>query len=155
MEIRRFAEEDIAALVDGLWLPFAREMADLDPYNALAENPRGDALAYRRERLSDDAAATFVADDGGLVGYTAVSYADSPPVFARGPAASVEEVYVTPERRGEGVATALLSRVEGWARERGCERITLSVNVDNEAARGLYEDRGYGVRRLKMDRPLE
>ena len=154
MEIRRLVEEDVEPLVDDLWLPFAREMAALDAYNALADDLRADALAYRRERPADDA-ATFVADDGGLVGYTAVSYTEPPPVFARGPEASIEEVYVAPERRGEELATALLERAEAWARERGCERATLSVNADNDAARALYEDRGYGVRRLKMDRRLD
>lgn len=154
MEVRRLVEEDVTALVEELWLPFAREMADLDAYNALAEDVREDALAYRRERLAAAAAVTFVADDGGLIGYTALSHSEPPSVFARGPAVSVEEVYVAPERRGEGVATVLLERAEAWGRERGCERATLSVNADNATARALYEDRGYGVRRLKMDRPL-
>jgi len=76
-------------------------------------------------------------------------------VFARGSEGHIEELYVGPEHRGEGVATALLARAEAWAGERGCERATLSVNARNDTARRLYESRGYAVRRHRMDRRLD
>lgn len=37
VEIRRLREADVRPLVEGLWLPFAREMAELADRNALAD----------------------------------------------------------------------------------------------------------------------
>lgn len=153
--VRPIEPDELGRLVDDCWLPFAGEMAELDDYNALVENPRPAAVDYRRERFDDDDAATFVADDGGdLIGYVALSRSEPAPVFDRGPTGEIGEVYVRPECRGEGVATALLDRAHEWAAARGCERTALSVNVANEAARSLYDGQGYDSRRLKLDRPI-
>lgn len=155
MEIRPLRADDIDRLIEELWLPFAREMADLDPYNALADDVRADARAYRQSNLDDSDTATFVAtDEETFVGYAVVMADRSPPVFARGREATIEEVYVDPDFRGSGVATALMDRAESWAATRECEYVTLSVNERNETARAVYESRGYSVRRFKMDKRL-
>lgn len=155
MEIRRLRADEIEFLVDDLWLPFAREMADLDSFNRLATDPRQDAIGYRHELFEDGNTATYLAEDEErVVGYAVVVYQESPPVFERGPKGSIEEVYVVPDRRGEGIATALMDRVEQWAAKRGCERTELSVNADNDAAIALYESRGYSIRRHRMDADL-
>lgn len=155
MEIRSLRADEVDRLIDELWLPFAREMAELDAYNALADDVREDARTYRRTNQEDPDTATFVATvDGAFAGYTVVMADRSPPVFARGPEATIEEVYVEPDHRGSGIASALLDRAESWAETRGCEYATLSVNERNETARAVYESRGYAVRRYKMDKRL-
>ena len=50
---------------------------------------------------------------------------------------------VLPERRREGVGTALLNSVCVEARLRSAESIVLEVAVDNIAARALYAARGF------------
>ncbi|KAB1187661.1 MULTISPECIES: GNAT family N-acetyltransferase [Haloferax] len=159
MQIRPCSDADIASLVDDLWLPFAEEMGGIDQYDALATDVdvRTEAVEYRRAQLADEDTETFVAvDDEGrrLVGYTTVSYAESPPVFARGPVAKVKDLYVAPAARGDGLGTRLLERAHEWGRERGCERVALSVHARNEGARACYESMGYETRYLKMDRSL-
>ncbi len=156
MDIRRVQDDEVEQFVDDLWYPFSREMADLDPYNALADGIREAEVAFRREQFDDDDIATFVAaDDGTFAGYTAVEYEDSAPVFARGPKANINDVYVVPDYRGNGLADDLMERAERWAADRGCEYVSLSVNVDNETARRVYESRGYATRRLKMDKRID
>lgn len=66
----------------------------------------------------------------------------------------VDELWVDPAHRGNGIASALLDRAEDWGRERGAERATLHVDVDNESARALYVARGYDTRRLSLDTSL-
>lgn len=155
-DIRRLSAGEIPDLIDDLWEPFAREMADIDGYNDLADEIREPALAYRKNQLEDDGVATFVAEgDYRLVGYVVIGYKDSPPVFARGPAGHVEELYVRPGFRGRSVGRDLLDRAEAWARERGCERVSLGVHTSNEDAREFYESCGYDIRRHYMDRSLE
>ncbi|KAB1198343.1 MULTISPECIES: GNAT family N-acetyltransferase [Haloferax] len=157
MHIRPIAESDVTALIDDLWLPFAREMGAIDDYDALAEDvdARTEAIDYRRAQLTDDDVQTFVAvDDEGLVGYTTVSYSEAPPVFARDAAAKVKDLYVAPKARGAGLGTSLLERAHEWGRERGCTRVSLSVHARNDAARSCYDSMGYETRYVKMDRPL-
>ncbi|WP_411964309.1 N-acetyltransferase family protein [Haloferax sp. YSMS24] len=157
MRIRPITERDVPVLVDDLWLPFAEEMAEIDEYDALAEDVdvRAHAIDYRREQLTDDDVETFVAEEGErLVGYTTVSYSDSPPVFARDAMAKVNDLYVAPDARGEGLGTSLLERAHEWGRERGCRRVSLSVHARNDAAQSCYESMGYETRYVKMDRPL-
>lgn len=144
--LRRLRADELDRFVERLWRPFAAEMADLDRAERLAEDVDVEALAveHRRERLADDRVAQFVAvRDGALVGYVDVEERPAPPVFARGPGAHVGDLYVRPEHRGAGLGSRLLDRAEAWARERDHERVTLSVLLANDAARRLYDERGY------------
>ncbi|ELZ66407.1 GNAT family N-acetyltransferase [Haloferax sp. Atlit-10N] len=165
MQIRPLQADEVDALVDDLWLPFAEEMGDIDDYDALAEDVdvRAEALDYRSEQVEAENTRTFVAvaaaeesdsAERSLRGYVTVADADSPPVFARGSVAKVKDLYVAPAARGEGVGTELLERAHEWGRDRGCERAALSVHADNDAARSCYESMGYETRYLKLDRPL-
>jgi ribosomal protein S18 acetylase RimI-like enzyme len=156
MDVRPLRQDEVAALVDDLWLPFAEEMAEIDPYNELAEDAREHAFPYRRDRLHDDDVETFVAvtENGAFAGYVEGEYRSPPPVFARGPECYVEGVYVRPEYRDRGLADRLMSRIEDWAIERGCDRLSLDVNEANEAAMALYEKRGYSIKRHRMIREL-
>jgi GNAT superfamily N-acetyltransferase len=54
----------------------------------------------------------------------------------------IEEIYVRPAARGQGVARALLERVQGLARARGCGRVDFSVLDWNELAHGFYRRMG-------------
>ncbi|WP_255148936.1 GNAT family N-acetyltransferase [Halorarius halobius] len=68
------------------------------------------------------------------------------------------QLYVHPERWGEGVGTRLLDRVEREARDRDRECVALVVLDGNERARGFYEARGYeqvGVREESITEDVE
>jgi ribosomal protein S18 acetylase RimI-like enzyme len=56
----------------------------------------------------------------------------------------IQDVFVDPQLRRRGVATALSRGVEREAVRRGHRRVSLSVGVANDAARLLYERLGYG-----------
>lgn len=57
--------------------------------------------------------------------------------------AYVRRVFVTPEHRQRGVATALVSAACEWARERGAGSVTALVARDNRPSRRLFEHRGF------------
>ena len=66
-----------------------------------------------------------------------------PSLYSRRPVAYLEELYVVPPRRGEGLGRALLEAVIGLARELDAERVELGTSTGDVAARGLYESAGF------------
>ena len=159
MEIREIRENELESLVTDCWLPFAKEMAELDDYNALSEHVRdgdlGGSVAYRKDLFENDDRRTYVAVEAGeLAGYATAERTETPPVFARGPAVNLGELFIRGPYRRQGIASKLIERVERWAAECGAERVTLSANADNEPAKALYDRHDYGVRRHKLDKPI-
>jgi ribosomal protein S18 acetylase RimI-like enzyme len=87
----------------------------------------------------DGAQTYFVAWDGAdPVGHAHVAWAGT-----KLGVPEIQDVFVEPELRRRGVATALSRGVEREAVRRGHRRISLSVGIANDAARRLYERLGY------------
>ncbi len=57
--------------------------------------------------------------------------------------AHVEDLFVMPEHRSDGVGTQILARAEYLAAERAFTQIGLAVGIDNLRARALYDRLGY------------
>jgi GNAT superfamily N-acetyltransferase len=55
----------------------------------------------------------------------------------------LQDLYVLPDRRGEGLGTALTEAGERLVADRGHEHCSVSVSETNEAARRLFERLGY------------
>ncbi|MBW4631075.1 MAG: GNAT family N-acetyltransferase [Iphinoe sp. HA4291-MV1] len=64
-------------------------------------------------------------------------------------------LYVVPEHRRRGIATALIRYVEDWARARGDYQIGLQVFQNNTAALNLYNQQGYQTQSLWMVKSLD
>src|SRR5688500_14770382 len=67
--------------------------------------------------------------------------------------AYLEELYVAPERRGEGLGRALLEAAMQAARAAGATHIDLGTSEDDVAAIGLYESAGFTNREGAPDGP--
>ena len=67
---------------------------------------------------------------------------------------TVSNLYVAPERRGEGIGAALLDAAERALSEAGADRVALEALADNDRARAFYADRGYGPHRVELTRSL-
>jgi ribosomal protein S18 acetylase RimI-like enzyme len=63
--------------------------------------------------------------------------------FQARPLLNVHDLAVVPEWRGKGVGWSLLSAAESRALERGCCKLTLEVQDDNEPALALYKRFGF------------
>lgn len=64
-------------------------------------------------------------------------------------------LYVHPDHRRRGLATALLNRAHDWAIAGGHGQISLQVFSHNQAAQALYRKLGYQDEALLMKRSLE
>jgi ribosomal-protein-alanine N-acetyltransferase len=70
----------------------------------------------------------------------------------------INNVAILPELRGQGIGTALMTRVFEEASRLGARRATLEVRSSNERARRLYERLGFfvaGTRRHYYTNPVE
>lgn len=156
MEIRVPRVDEADEVAETLLRPFYRTEEAHDPaYHALDEE--WVASAGIEGWLEDEDGAVFVAatDVGGLVGLATGRRSEQPPLFDRDPVLVVDGLYVTPEHRGEGIADALLDRLEDWGRDHGCAHVGLTVHANNEAAVGLYEARGFEFAYRGYHRPLD
>jgi ribosomal protein S18 acetylase RimI-like enzyme len=77
-----------------------------------------------------------------------------PSLWSRAQECYLAELYVVPDRRGEGLGRALLSAVLELARAEGADHIDLGTSDDDTAARGLYESFGFTNRENGPDGPL-
>ncbi len=68
--------------------------------------------------------------------------------------AYLEELYVAPALRGQGIGRALLTASMDAARERGATHMDLGTSEDDEAARALYEGCGFSNREGRPDGPV-
>jgi GNAT superfamily N-acetyltransferase len=129
-----------------LWISLSAHHGELTPDELPVRSPE-EAWPARRERYREaleDGAVLFVANGpGGALGYAFAHPRAAPESLAIDRLLEVETVAVLPEARGAGIGTALMDAVEGWARERGIEHLSVSVRTANEGARRLYEQRGF------------
>jgi ribosomal protein S18 acetylase RimI-like enzyme len=100
------------------------------------------AEAFIRERVSQSSGRYFVAwDERNAIGF--MHLMPSTNTLAMRPIWFLEDLYVDVSARGQGVATALLSYAEEFARSTGAERLTLATAHDNLAAQHIYKKLGY------------
>jgi GNAT superfamily N-acetyltransferase len=92
--------------------------------------------------------------DGVLEGVAYVSFAS--PLEHAGEVAWLEELYVTPARRGLGLGQQLVAAVIARCEARGCGSVELEVEADHARAAHLYEREGFRpMRRTHWVRPLQ
>ncbi len=77
----------------------------------------------------------------GCVGLLACSF--DPNLWHAADGCLIEDLYVVPAWRGNGVGRALVARAIAEAERRGCAEISVSTGRDNRAALSLY--RGMGL----------
>ena len=134
-EVRTAGPEDAGAL-GGLLHRFNTEYDDASPGPEAMAERCGELLA------AGEMAAFLAGDDlGGPDGLAVVRF--RPALWSGGNEAYLEELYVVPDRRGEGLGRALMDAVIALARERGCDRLDLGTGEGDAAARSLYESLGF------------
>jgi ribosomal protein S18 acetylase RimI-like enzyme len=101
------------------------------------------AISFVRERVTQSAGRYFLAWDDASRAIGFMHLMPSTNTLAMRPIWLLEDLYVDVPARGQGVATALLSYAEEFARSSGAERLTLATAHDNLAAQHIYKKLGY------------
>lgn len=77
-----------------------------------------------------------------------------PEIWTRALECHLAELFVVPERRGEGLGRALVVEAIELARSRGADYMDLGTSEDDLAARALYESLGFSNRGGKPGGPV-
>ena len=83
----------------------------------------------------------LIETDGAVVGYMAVCFGYSLEFGGRD--AFVDEIYLLPEARGQGIDTQAMQVMIETCRSNGIQAIHLEVSPDNEAAIAYYAKSGF------------
>ncbi|AUH32558.1 GNAT family N-acetyltransferase [Paracoccus tegillarcae] len=152
------------AVAEGYWQAFAGKLR-------YPLGPKSKCIAFLRDVMNPACAISAVSDDGRLLGVAGLKSRQSGFVggdfrdlvraygllsaIVRSPLISLLErpvedgillmdgIFVTPDARGLGVGTALLSTIETYAAELGHGQVRLDVVDSNPRARSLYERQGF------------
>ena len=105
------------------------------------------AIRSRRYRawLAEPNSFLLIAEgDDAAVGYALVTFHDIDDSHTTGDRfAELQSLVVIPERRGDGIGTALLHEVYRQVRRRGVQEMVIGVLAANDRARRLYEREGF------------
>lgn len=142
---------DVDRVAD-MWTALADEQRSHGSHLMAAENHEAIARTMVRHAVDDE--LLVARKDGETVGF--VSFEVESGGFARSVTRGiVQNVYVVPDQREQGVGTALLDAAEDALAERDAEVISIEALAANDAARRLYQRRGYDPYRIEFERPVE
>lgn len=104
------------------------------------------ARAFLTERLERDDSVIFIAVEGDGTGKRAGGFTQLYPSFS---SISMQrlwilnDLFVTPELRGQGLGSMLLNSARDYAQETNTKGLTLTTMAENALAQRLYEAHGY------------
>ena len=114
--------------------------------------PEVDVLAERVAQFIERDEATFLLAGSGPDGIAEIRF--RPSLMTGALDAYLEELYVAPAKRGQGLGRALLEAAMETARRQGAARMDVGTSEDDAAARALYESAGFTNREGRPDGPV-
>ncbi|WP_459194031.1 GNAT family N-acetyltransferase [Halosimplex sp. J119] len=151
MEIQ-FATVEQAEAVTDLWAELADEQTQYDSH-VLAERNRS-AVADELARHAVTERLLVAVEDGETVGFVMFTL-DRGSYEMEVTQGVVENLYVRPGHRGEGVGSELLTTAERRLDELGADTVALEAMATNRDARRFYRRHGYDVHRVQLEKSLE
>lgn len=125
----------------------------LHDFNAEFEEATPDVptLSRRSRQLLEQEEITVLLAGGGPDGLSLLRF--RPALWSAGLEAYLQELYVVPALRGQGIGRTLLEATLAAAREAGADGIDLNTGETDTAARGLYASMGFTNREGSPDGP--
>ena len=148
MEIRTGTRAEIDQLKE-LWASMHAHHAalagEVAPVRPLDESWRLRRAQYEEWLAGEDAQLILAQDGDRLVGYAVVRVGAGAATWDLGDrVGELESLAVLEPARGSGVGAALVAAARAFGRERGAERLIVSVVHNNEGALRFYEREGFG-----------
>jgi ribosomal protein S18 acetylase RimI-like enzyme len=142
IQVRQATVEDAAAI--------ARLLHDFN-FEYSEPTPDVATLTDTVRRLLDDSEIAVMLAGDGPDGLSLFRF--RPALWAGGPETYLQELYVVPDLRGQGIGRRLLEETIEYARAAGASGIDLNTGETDTAARALYESIGFSNREGGPDGP--
>ena len=152
----RFAEnKDIPAMI-GLLRQVGQVHHQIRPdiFRSNAQKYNETALA---ELLRDPQRPIFIAEEGKVLGYCFCILEETAnhPVLMDEKTLYIDDLCVDENCRGKHVGQILYDHACRFARDQGCQTVTLNVWCGNDSAMAFYEKMGLKPRKIYMETRLE
>ncbi len=122
---------------------------------------RGGAQKYDEKALEallkDPSRPIFAAvEDGKLLGYCfcILQVTENNPVLMDNKSLYIDDLCVDETCRGKHVGTVLYEHARAYAKETGCDSVTLNVWCGNDSAMAFYEKQGLKPRNIYLEAVL-
>ncbi|GAC1314892.1 MAG: GNAT family N-acetyltransferase [Acidimicrobiales bacterium] len=103
--------------------------------------PGPTALATRVGELLSSGQTTILVAGDPFCGLAVLRF--RPSIWTAGLECYLAELYVVPDRRGQGIGRRIMEAALDTARRAGADYMDLGTSEDDTAARGLYESLGF------------
>ena len=152
-QTRKAKPSDLAAIKSGLidsWTEHARR----EPTLLDEEQMRNVGVeSYYKDAFESDKTFVFVAEvDGKFAGVQRADIQEIPHFYKDNKILYLDDAYVSPEFRGQGIIGALIKEVEKVAKERGIKRIQTRVYTYNKPMQRALEKLGYHMPHSSWDK---
>ena len=143
MEIREASEKHIPEITK-LWMEFMYFNAEIEPFDTSGDNVLTQVETHLRNKITSDDSLVLVAmDNQKVVGYSISQITQIPP-FTRGKKLGViYDMAVTAHYRKKGIGKEMLDQIKAWFRERGIQRIEISVVTKNTIGDSFWREQGF------------
>ena len=157
--IRKATEEDIPRLME-LLQQVNMVHHELRPDLFKPNTTKYDEIQLQH-LLADRSTPVFVYEQMSVLGYVFVRVEQTldDRLLQDRKTLYIDDLCVDIQARGKHIGRQLFDHVHRWAREQGCQSITLNVWAGNKAALKFYQQAGMHIRKtcmeMRLDRPLE
>ena len=143
-------ENETDALVE-LWVDLADGQRDHGSHLLAADNEARIRQSIVHREIEDGLRVARV--DGDLVGFVmfTLEHSQFEQDVVRG---VIENLYVRPRYRSDGLGSALLAAAESSLDDRGADVLAVEAMADNDGARRFYAAAGYEPHRVEYEKPL-
>lgn len=146
-----YAELTSAGPIVEMWLSLASGQREHDSHLLASENRARIRESIVRHIVTD---RLLVARDDEILGFVmfALESGNYEQDVRRG---LIENLYVVPDRRSEGIGSGLLAAAEGELRSLDVDVIALEVMATNDEARRFYRTHGYSPHRVELEKRID
>ena len=157
-EIRKACEEDLPGIND-MMISLINESESISDGELQHMISFQENISFLHQLLSNNDSLLLVAADSTVLhGFLSAFEKPVPegcPFFRTTRRLEIENIYVKPELRKNGIAHSMLQYAEIWAKENSFDSIELEVYNKNENAKSLYDDLDYKVAKEKRRKILQ
>jgi ribosomal protein S18 acetylase RimI-like enzyme len=154
MTIRRAETRDIPGMIKLLY-QVGGVHHDIRP-DIFRENAIKYTPAQLEALLTDENSPIFIYDDGLVAGYCfcQIRELEGSTVLTDRKELYIDDLCVDENRRGQRIGSALYDYAVTYAKEIGCQFLTLNVWCGNDGAMRFYENAGLKKRNITMEKKL-